>query len=82
MSEDLDTARRAMCEEINNAPMTREQLKVLWGEEVWDTEELQRSFTVHGFMAPFVVVTRKSDGVRGSVTFQHHPRLYYGFEPG
>jgi len=47
---------------------------------VWDTQELQRDFDVLGFMAPFVVVTRKADGKKGSLTFQHSPRFYYGFQ--
>jgi hypothetical protein len=44
--------------------------------------ELQQDFEVLGFMAPFVVVRRKSDGVRGSLTFQHTPRLYFDFQAG
>ena len=45
----------------------------------WNTEELIRDFTVDGFMAPFVVVTRKVDGVKGSLEFTHNPRVYYNF---
>lgn len=52
------------------------------GAETWTTEELQRDFDVHGFMAPYVVVTRKTDGARGSLEFVHNPRVYFGFEPG
>jgi hypothetical protein len=37
-------------------------------------------FEVLGFMAPLVVVRRRSDGARGSLYFQHDPRFYYGFE--
>lgn len=48
-------------------------------EQRWDTQELQRDFTVHGFMAPFVTVTRKSDGKRGILEFTHHPRFYFNF---
>jgi hypothetical protein len=36
---------------------------------------------VIGFLAPFVVVRRKIDGVKGSLEFQHHPRFYFGFSP-
>ncbi len=46
----------------------------------WDTEALQRDFEVVGFMAPFVVVRRRADGVRGSLLFRHSPRVYYSFE--
>jgi len=45
----------------------------------WDTQELARDFTVQGFMAPFVVVTRKADGVRGTLEFTHSPRFYFNF---
>ena len=49
--------------------------------ETWDTEALQRDFTVEGFSAPFVVVRRKSDGVRGTLEFKHSPRIYFDFKP-
>jgi hypothetical protein len=49
--------------------------------QVWDTDELSRDYEVTGFAAPFVVARRKADGVRGTLTFQHYPRFYWGFEP-
>ncbi len=48
----------------------------------WDKEELQRDFEVVGFQAPFVVVLRRSDGVRGSLEFTHNPRVYFGWREG
>jgi hypothetical protein len=48
---------------------------------VWDTRELQENFTVSSFLAPFCFVTRKSDGVKGAVEFQHYPRFYFTFTP-
>jgi hypothetical protein len=30
---------------------------------------------------PLVVVRRKADGVKGSLEFQHNPRLYFTFRP-
>jgi hypothetical protein len=33
-----------------------------------------------GFAAPYVVVRRKSDGVKGSLEFTHHPRVYFNFQ--
>jgi hypothetical protein len=45
----------------------------------WTTDELRRDFDVLGFMAPFVAVRRKSDGVTGSMEFTHDPRFYFGF---
>lgn len=47
--------------------------------EVWDTDQLRASFDVLGFSAPFVVVSRKSDGKRGSLEFTHSPRFYFNF---
>ena len=49
------------------------------GQE-WDTAALQADFTVDFFAAPFVLVTRKADGVKGTLRFKHSPRVYYGFE--
>jgi len=60
----------------------RARLSAIHGaENVWDTRELQEKFSVEGFMAPFVTVTRKSDGAKGAVEFQHYPRLYFTFTP-
>ena len=50
-------------------------------QPTWTTEELQRDFTVVSFAAPFVVVVRKADGVRGTLQFNHNPRIYFGFVP-
>lgn len=49
--------------------------------DVWDTDGLHRDFDVQGFMAPYVVVKRKADGVVGSLQFKHSPRLYFNFKP-
>ena len=45
----------------------------------WNTEEIQEGFEVRGFSAPYVAVTRKSDGVKGSLEFTHRPRVYFDF---
>jgi hypothetical protein len=47
--------------------------------QTWDTEQLQKDFEVLGFMAPFVAVRRRSDGVVGSLEFTHSPRVYFGW---
>ncbi len=78
MSDPTEAIRRTEAATINANPGSREFLEANHGK-VWDTSELQAEFTVLGFMAPFVVVQRKSDGVKGSVKFQHDPRLYYSF---
>ena len=72
--------RRMMCANINAKQAERAKLEELHGQ-VWDTDELQESFNVSGFMAPFVKARRKSDGVEGLLMFQHRPRFYWGFEP-
>jgi hypothetical protein len=50
-------------------------------EETWTTDEVREQFEVLGFMAPFVAVIRRSDGVKGSLEFKHSPRVYFNFVP-
>jgi hypothetical protein len=57
-----------------------EQLKAAVGEPCWSTEELQRDFEVLGFCMGLCVVRRRSDDVRGSLEFNHSPRVYFNFE--
>jgi hypothetical protein len=80
MNDPTEAIRRQQLVEINAEPGSREALEAKHGQ-VWDTQELAQDFNVEGFMAPYVVVKRKSDGQRGSLLFQHNPRLYFGFEP-
>lgn len=80
MSDQTETIRRAMTAAINAEPGSREDLQSKYGD-VWDTSELQDHFTVLSFLSPFCIVARKSDGVRGSVLFQHSPRFYHSFKP-
>ena len=72
--------RRQRLAEINFQPGSREALEAQHGQ-VWSTEELGQDFDMIGFLAPFVVVRRRSDGMKGSLKFQHHPRFYFGFSP-
>ena len=46
----------------------------------WSTDELTHDFEVIGFSAPFVVVKRRSDGVKGSLQFDGRPRRYYDWK--
>ena len=48
-------------------------------DKVWGTATLTNEFEVLSFMAPYVVVKRKSDGVKGSLQFTHLPRFYFDF---
>jgi len=68
--------RQLLTEEVNSDPtITPENL-----EESWTTEQVREQFEVLGFMAPFVVVRRKSDGALGSLMFKHSPRVYFGWQ--
>lgn len=80
MADPTEHIRRQMVAEINSQPGSREFLQANHGK-VWSTSELQEEFEVLGFMAPLIVVRRRSDGVRGSLTFQHNPRFYFDFQP-
>ena len=80
MSDPTEAIRRQEVAEINAQTGSREALVIQHGQ-VWTTAELQQEFEALGFMAPYIVVRRKSDGVRGSLKFQHSPRLYFGFQP-
>jgi hypothetical protein len=81
MDDDVtEAARRERLAEINAEPGSREALEAQYGQ-VWDTQQLALDFEVIGFMAPLVVVRRKADGMKGSLEFQHRPRLYFNFEP-
>jgi hypothetical protein len=70
---ELDLARAQMVDDINSGRVQPE------GQE-WTTEELTRDFEVTGFLPPFVVVRRKSDGKVGSLKFRHSPRVYFGWQ--
>ena len=80
MFDETETIRRQMVATINADPGSRPDLEAKHGQ-VWDTSEMRNDFEVLGFMAPVVVVRRRSDRVRGSLMFQHDPRLYYSFQP-
>ena len=86
MADPTEPTRRAMVAEINGAVESndkdaeRTRLEATHGQ-VWNTDEMSKDFTAQGFAAPFIMVTRKSDGVKGCLEFQHMPRFYYGFTP-
>jgi hypothetical protein len=84
MKDTTEVIRRKMVQEVNGEIQSndpdpeRKSLEAVYGK-IWDTKELSKDFNVTGFMAPFVVVRRKSDGKSGSMMFQHHPRFYFNF---
>ena len=79
-SKEAENARRQLVGQLNAVPKGRAELEAEHGE-VWNLDELQRDFEVEGFLAPFVVVKRRGDGVVGSLMFQHMPRFYFRFVP-
>jgi len=86
-SKESENIRRSMCQELGlKANATPEQeyytelLKEHGADGVFTTQELQEKFDVLGFAALFVIARRKSDGQRGSLTFAHRPRYYFGWK--
>ena len=80
MTDETEIIRRQMVATINANAGPRADLERQHGQ-VRDTSQLQEDFQVLGFAAPFVVVRRRADGVRGSLMFQNSPRFYYSFQP-
>ncbi len=80
MNDETEMARRQRLAEINLVPGSKEALEQLYGD-VWDTDQLTEFFRPVGFMAPFLVVVRIADNVKGSLEFQHNPRFYFNFQP-
>ena len=80
MCDETEAIRREMVATINSDPGSRPNLESKHGQ-VWNTSQLQEDFQVIGFMAPLVIVRRRSDGVRGSLMFQSDPRFYHSFSP-
>ena len=82
MADTTAGLRRMMIDVINREPASREVIEMAYGEDdVWDTKELQKTFEVVGFAAPFCMVKKKSTGETGTIMFQHTPRFYFGFVP-
>lgn len=80
MNDPTEPIRRERLAEINAEPGSRAALEAEYGQ-VWDTQQLGHDFEVVGFLAPLVVVRRRADGMKGSLEFQHQPRLYFNFSP-
>jgi len=82
--DDTEGIRRGMVGEINSQVQSnskiseRVRLEQEYGQ-VWDMNELSAEFKVQGFMAPFIIVIRKSTGEKGSLMFQDRPRFYFSW---
>jgi hypothetical protein len=77
MADETEQIRKERIVEINSDEITRESLESKHGE-IWDTTQLQQSFTVLGFMSPYCIVEK--NGTKGSVEFSHSPRFYFNFQ--
>jgi len=78
MSDPTENTRRYLVNQINSTATGDKKAAIhKYGEPVWTTDELREEFEVESFAAPFAMVRRKSDGKKGSVTFQHQPRFYF-----
>lgn len=74
-----EIVRRGLQQALNAEEAERKALEDKYGQ-VWDSDQIRQDFDVLSFAAPLMIVTRKSDGKRGSLFFQHSPRFYWGFE--
>jgi len=79
MEDRTEFIRSLLVDDINSNAKSREELLKLY-DKVYDTLELQNDFKVLSFLAPFVIVERKSDKVKGTLIFQHRPRFYFNFQ--
>lgn len=73
MSDPIESFRRSML------ATEQPQRDLAQAQQRWDTDQLRAEFEVIGFLAPFVVVKRKSDGAKGLMEFTHNPRFYFNF---
>lgn len=77
---DATELRRRLASRLNAPARERGDLAAQYGD-IWNADELHRDFEVVGFLAPFVRVRRRADGVEGLLMFQHQPRYCFAFEP-
>ncbi len=66
-----------MVQDINSTKI--EVLKAEHGR-LWTAGEMSKEFEAIGFSAPFIVVRRRSDGVKGTLMFCHSPRYYFSWQ--
>ncbi|GAA4444244.1 hypothetical protein [Novipirellula rosea] len=75
-----ESIRKQLVAELNSADNTKAELEAKHGK-VWTTSEMQEEFEALGFMAPFIIVSKRDTGERGSLMFTHSPRFYFSFKP-
>lgn len=69
---EVDAMRAEQLVEVNTSPVPSDRMT---------TDQARELFEFLSFAAPYVVVRRRSDGVKGTLTFTHSPRFYFGFVP-
>ena len=57
----------------------RERLVEEGATDIMTTDEMTALYEVDSFCMGLVFVTRKSDGLKGTLDFSHMPRLYFNF---
>jgi hypothetical protein len=75
MSDSTEAARRELIPTMPAEALAAAER----GEPVYTTAEMTAEFEAIGFLAPYVMVRRRSDGVEGTLMFTHNPRFYFGF---
>ncbi len=73
-----ETLRMNRLTVLNVDPGDRKTLEERHGQ-VWNPVELHRDFIAVGYLAPLVVVQRRSDHLVGTLEFQHDPRFYFNW---
>jgi len=58
----------------------RKELEATY-DDVMTTEQAVEAYEFQSFLAPFAVVVRRSDNVKGFLSFNHRPRFYFNFTP-
>lgn len=76
-NDPTEQARRDLLDEMPEECLAA----IARGERVWDRDAMLNEYDVIGFLAPFVIVKRRSDGAKGSLCFTNRPRYYFGWEP-
>ena len=65
-------------EELRKERIVKLNLEAQYGR-LLTTTELTSDYDVLGFMAPYVVCRRLSDGKKGTFEFLHSPRFYFNW---
>jgi len=73
-------ARSRLQQQLNARGADRATLEKEHGQ-VWDSMQMQGEFQPEAFLAPYMIATRRQDGKKGVLVFQHAPRFYWGWTP-